>query len=486
MAKKSRAQRSGGTRHSSASGKAAPAAQASGGLADALDRASSDWGAWLLVLAAASWFLAHLSPLAPIAIPAWIVTGLALGLFRPWYGLLLTIVVVPFTGAAVDPQNGEVLRVVPIYGAAVRVLLDRFVIEPSFGRVGRRGPPWWVVAAAVAAAGLYALSALTGYMAQDRDPAFLRAGLQWLAGGAIPMMAAWIAAAHLAAGRDRLLTTVVLGTTVVACILALAAWVGIPGVDLFTFVRSVEGGRLGALGYPTPTAMGLATVLPIAVFAAWRIRRWLVIPVLGLVLVTMVLTWSRGPLIAVGVGAVAAVLASGRLDRRMAVAGAAAGAAALVGLVAVRYGTNLDAIMAAISASTGSDSDRINTWAAAVTITIANPFLGGGWYALLRVGDFAGRRIANAHNVLLDAFASGGLPLGITNTIVILYSGWMVWVRRHTMAVYLIAAVVTFLVCGFWDIPQVRSYAAVMGGVVLGMAAGPLIARAADGEALAA
>jgi hypothetical protein len=33
------------------------------------------------------------------------------------------------------------------------------------------------------------------------------------------------------------------------------------------------------------------------------------------------------------------------------------------------------------------------------------------------------------------------------------------------------------LVCGFWDIPQVRSYAAVMGGIALGMAAGPLIAR---------
>ena len=43
---------------------------------------------------------------------------------------------------------------------------------------------------------------------------------------------------------------------------------------------------------------------------------------------------------------------------------------------------------------------------------------------------------------------------------------------------YLIAAVATFLVCGFWDIPQVRSYAAVMGGIALGMAAGPLIGRA--------
>jgi len=33
------------------------------------------------------------------------------------------------------------------------------------------------------------------------------------------------------------------------------------------------------------------------------------------------------------------------------------------------------------------------------------------------------------------------------------------------MAPYLIAAVAVFLVCGFWDIPQVRSYAAVMGGI---------------------
>ena len=62
----------------------------------------------------------------------------------------------------------------------------------------------------------------------------------------------------------------------------------------------------------------------------------------------------------------------------------------------------------------------------------------------------------------------------------ILYSAWRVWLGRHTMAPYLIAAVVTFLVCGFWDIPQVRSYAAVMGGIALGMAAGPLIGRGID------
>jgi O-antigen ligase len=223
--------------------------------------------------------------------------------------------------------------------------------------------------------------------------------------------------------------------------------------------------------------MGLATVLPLAAVAAWRIRSWLAVGVTGLILVTLVLTWSRGPMLAVVVGAVLAALASGRVDRRLAIAGAAAGAVALLALVAIRYGTNVDAILATVSASMGSDGMRVSSWAAAVSIAIANPLLGGGWHALSRVAEFAQRNVVYSHNVVLDAFASGGLPLGIANAIVILWSAWMTWVRRHTMAVWLIASVVTFLVCGLWDIPQVRSYAAVMGGIVLGMAAGPLIGR---------
>jgi hypothetical protein len=148
-----------------------------------------------------------------------------------------------------------------------------------------------------------------------------------------------------------------------------------------------------------------------------------------------------------------------------------------VALVAVRYGTNVDAIVQAISGSTGSDVDRVNTWIAAVSITIANPLVGGGWRSLDRFGDFAQRAIAYSHDILLHGFSEGGLPLGIANATVILYSAWNVWLCRHTMAPYLIAGAVTFLVCGFWDIPQVRSYAAVMGGIALGMAAGPLIGR---------
>ena len=451
-------------------------------VAVAVDALARDPGAWLTLAAFGCWLLGHVPALAPVAIPAWVVTGLALGLLRPWYGLLLTAAVVPFLGGAIEQMTGEPLRVVPVLGAAVRVLADRFIVAPSYGRVTTREPAWWAVAAAVAAAGLYALTAVTGAMAEGRDTVLLFGSLQWLIGGPIAMMAAWVAASHLVAGRDRTLTLVVLGTTVVACVLALAAWAGLPGLDLLTFPRLVEGGRLGALGYPTPTAMGLATVLPLAAVAAWRFRPWLAVAVAALVLVTIVLTWSRGPLVALGVGAVLAALASGRVDRRLAIAGAAAGAVALAALVGIRYGTNVDAILATINASMGSDGTRVASWTAAVSLAVSDPLLGGGWHALSRVAEFAQRNVVYSHNLVLDAFASGGLPLGIANAIVILWSAWMTWVRRRTMAVWLIAAVVTFLVCGLWDIPQVRSYAAVMGGIVLGMAAGPLIGREGDVE----
>jgi hypothetical protein len=444
-----------------------------------IDRTIVGFGSGLASIAFTCWLLAHVPALAPVAIPAWVIIGLAVGFLVPWLGLLLTIAIVPFLGGAIDPLNGEVLRVIPVYGAAARVLLDRFVLWPRMGRPGLAGPPWWAVAAAVAALGLYAFTAQTGSAAIGGDPAYLDSALHWLAGGPMAMMAAWIAAAHLVAGRDGMLTKVVLGTTVVACTLALVAWAGAPGMDLIAFPGIVNG-RLAALGYPTPTAMGVAISLPFAVAAAFRYSRWLGFGVIALALVVLILTWSRGPLIALGVGAVLAVLATGRIDRRLALVGAGAGAVALVGLVAVRYGTSLDAILAAINGSMGSDVDRVNTWIAAIAIAFSSPLVGGGWHSLERVGDFATRNVAYSHNILLHGFAEGGIPLGITNATVILFSAWKVGLGRHTMAPYLIAAAVTCLVCGFWDMPQVRSYAAVMGGIALGMAAGPLIGRSSS------
>ena len=112
---------------------------------DAPARAGRDPGLLLAVGAFACWLLGHVPALAPLAIPAWVVTGLAVGLWRPWYGLLLTVVVVPFLGGSIEQMTGEPLRVLPVYGAAVRVLLDRFVIAPSYGRptcASRPGGSW--------------------------------------------------------------------------------------------------------------------------------------------------------------------------------------------------------------------------------------------------------------------------------------------------------------------------------------------------------
>jgi hypothetical protein len=446
-----------------------------------LEHVVARWDVVLLAVAATFWLLGHVPAIASLAIPIWIISGLALGFLQPWFGLLLTIAIVPFLGGAIDPVYGEVLRVVPIYGSAARVLLDRFVLQPGLGGTRRPGPPWWVVAAALAALALYGYTAVTGYFAVGQDQAFLDSGLHWVVGGPMALMAAWIAASHLAAGRDKGLTSVVLGATAVACLLALLAWIGVPGVDLITFPGQLTQpgyvGRLAALGYPTPTSMGIATALPFAVAAALGRRGWFVFAVIGLALVALILTGSRGPLIALGAGTALAGLASGRVRRRYWFAGVAAAAIAGVGLVAVRYGTTVDAIAQTMTAFVGGDVDRVRTWGAAVSIAVANPLVGGGWRSLERFGDFAAHQIAYAHDILLHGFAEGGFPLGIANATVILYSAWKVWQRRHTMAAYLIAAVAVFLVCGFWDIPQVRSYAAVMGGVALGMAAGPLIGR---------
>jgi O-Antigen ligase len=452
--------------------------------ATGLDRVLARWDVGLLGLAATFWLLGHIPAIASLAIPVWIIAGLALGLLQPWFGLLLTIAVVPFLGGAIDQQYGEVLRVVPIFGSAARVLLDRFVLGPGLSGVRRLGPPWWVVAAAIAAMALYGWTAVTGYFAVGQNAAFLDYGLHWVAGGPMALMAAWIAASHLVAGRDRMLTNVVLGTTVVACGIALAAWVGVPGVDLITFPASVTIGtltaRLAALGYPTPTAMGVAIALPFAVAAALRYSRLVAFGVIGLGLVTLLLTGSRGPLIALGVGSVLAVLATGRVERRVWIPGLALGAITVVSLVAIRYGTSFDTIISSLNANAGGDLARMDTWVAAVAITIGSPIVGGGWRSLERFSNFGQLQVAYAHDFLLHGFAEGGIPLGITNAAVVLYSAWQVWRRRHTMAPYLIAAVVVFLVCGFWDIPQVRSYAAVMGGIAMGMAAGPLIGRGDD------
>jgi hypothetical protein len=257
-------------------------------------------------------------------------------------------------------------------------------------------------------------------------------------------------------------------STVVACLFALAAWWGISWTAPFAYPADVAG-RLGALGYPTPTGMAVAIALPFAVAAAYRRHVILAAVVLAIGLETVAATGSRGSLLALAAGAFLATAASGRLTRRVALVGALITIVGAIGVLAVRYAGTPDPVGGAIAQMIGTDTLRAQTWWEAVKITAQNPLLGGGWLSLSRVPEFASVTVTSSHNLFLNAFADGGLPLGITFGALVLHSTAMMWWHRRTIAPYAIAAAIAFLVSGLWDIPNLRSYGAVMGGLALGI-----------------
>jgi O-antigen ligase len=424
------------------------------------------WDSALAVLAWLSWFAGHVAgPVSDIAIPAWVITGLALGLLRPRFGLLVTVLVVPYVGGATDQANGEVLRVIPILGASVRVAVDRLRGIRSLG-----APRGEIVALAFVAAGLFLLTTFTAFSQIPHAGELVLANLPWLLGAPVAFLAAWIAAAHDGELPDGPIVDAILISTTVACLFAIVAWWGATWTAPFAFPVDVSG-RLAALGYPTPTGIGVAIALPFAVAAARRRHILAGIAVLVLGLVTVVLTGSRGPLIALGVGGFVAVAVSGRLRARTTLAGVGIAIAAAAALVAVKYGTTPQRILDAVAAVTVGDTQRVQSWRAAIEITLSDPLTGGGWRSLSRVPEFGDVGIAASHNLILNGFADGGLPLGLSFGGVVLYSAVTMWSNRRWIAPYAIAAATTLLVTGLWDIPNLRSYGAVMGGLALGLVA---------------
>ena len=79
----------------------------------------------------------------------------------------------------------------------------------------------------------------------------------------------------------------------------------------------------------------------------------------------------------------------------------------------------------------------------------------------------------DAHRQRLDHVGAEGrivgVPLGVAVGTVLISSVRSAWRRRHEVPVYWIAAATALLVCGLWDMPQLRAFAAVMGGLALGL-----------------
>ena len=422
------------------------------------------WDLALAAFAALCWFAGHVSgTVSTYAIPAWVISGLTLGLLRPRLGLLLTILVVPDLGGAADLAQAELLRVIPILGSAVRIGVDRLAGRQTVG-----APRGELVGLALVAAGLFMVTAFTAYLARPNAETLVLGALPWLVGAPVAFLAAWIAGAHAGDPADYRVADAVAASTVLASLFALAAWWGAPWTAPFAYPADVTG-RLSAFGYPTPTGIGLAIALPFAVAAAHRRHVLAGMAVLLLGLATIVLTGSRGPLIALGIAGLVAFAVSGRLGIRTLLVGSGIAVVVAVALVAVKYGTTIDQIRSVFAEVNAGDAQRVQSWRDAIDVTLRNPLTGGGWGSLSRAQDPALAGIAASHNMILSAFADGGLPLGIAFGGVVLYSIARMGSYRSRLAGYAIAGAMVLLLTGLWDIPNRRSDGAVMGGFALGL-----------------
>lgn len=425
---------------------------------------------WLLaVVAGGLWVGAHvLGAGGSVVTAVYIVTGTVLGIASPTLAAALTVAFVPFEGGAGGQGLGELSRSVPIIGAAVRLLWDRFAHRERSSHSWQ--PNLLLVGAAVIALVLYPVTRITANGADWAPASRLVDDLLFMFGAPAAAYASWIVFSHLPKDSVDRILRVLPFTLAVALLVGIAAWAGLELVAPFAF-DGVVYGRLGALGYPTPTAMGVAISLPLAIGALWfrSTRGSLALVVIGIVVIF--LTQSRGPLIALLVAGGAIAILKRQIPRRYLVAGFALAVSALALLLLVRYPDLLRKLSNGRLPSVRGDELRVISWIAAIQIALANPLTGGGWMSVRgwNDGELGSRNVNLSHNMVLQGLADGGVPLGVAIATVVIGSLRSAWQLRHRIPASWICAAIVVLVCGLWDMPQLRAYAAVMAGTALGL-----------------
>lgn len=445
-----------------------------GGSAEATMRTATI--ATLALISAACWIVAHTeAPIAPLIGFVGAITGIALGIVSPLAGAVLAIAYVPFRGGSdvVPFSLAEFFRGAPLWGAAGRLLFDRFA-------AARRGettsaPSRLMTAAAIAGALIAPLQRLTAismktFPAQD-------AGFDMLAifGSQSLLFGAWLFASHLPQKALPHLMRAISVVIAVALLLSFAAWVGIKPIQFITFDPKVFG-RLAALGFPTPTAMGLAIALPLAAAAVFTRSRLLGSALVAAVGIAIVLTESRGPMIAllvIGLVAIPTIkfIRGVRVLGLLGVLGLAGAA-----LFFNRYGDRLDQLLAGSIPNLDSDLQRITSWRAGIETALAHPITGGGWFSLRywNDGELGKASVNLSHNIILQGLSDGGFPLGIAAAIVVL--GAVVLMIRHWRSIPISwrMAAIAVVICGLWDMPQMRAFGALFAGLALGLVSRPV------------
>jgi O-antigen ligase len=144
------------------------------------------------------------------------------------------------------------------------------------------------------------------------------------------------------------------------------------------------------------------------------------------------------------------------------------GALAVVGVAIARYGKDL---AAGTLPGFGGDSDRVTSWIAGLQIAFGSPLVGGGWTSVRywNAGELGKVNVNFSHNIVMQGLADGGVPLGLAMLTLIITAITGIWRFRKSISPIWVVTAVTLLVCGAWDMPQLRTFAAVFGGVALGL-----------------
>lgn len=424
------------------------------------------------------WVVIHIaSPQLGFIAGMYALLVIGIGWFNPMLGAALAILLVPYRGAEASLPFGptEFLRGVPIWGGVARLVWDRVRGSDA---INRRAPVIMLAAALLGAliAPLQRIVATALGTFTSNGEVFDMLGIF---GSQSLFFGAWILGAHLSEARLRRLAPVVLASLCIALVVSLLAWFEVPLIQIVAFDGRVFG-RLGALGYPTPTAMGLAIALPLAAFYVWRANARAALALVALTIVAIVFTESRGPLLALFAGGVVTALSVGTVQLRWILAAGAVAFVSAVGLVLNRYGRQLDELLAGNIPNIASDFQRVTSWYAGVQTALMHPLTGGGWFSLRfwNDGELGKANVNLSHNIILQGLSDGGFPLGLASAVIVVGAlTLMLRYWRSIPAEWKVAATV-LVVCGLWDMPQLRAFGSLMGGLALG-----LVSRRAYGEA---
>ena len=415
------------------------------------------------------WFVIHVAtPQIGFFAGVYALVVISIGWFSPVLGAALAILLVPYRGADASLAFGpaEFLRAAPLWGAVARLAWDRIRSRES----AHRHAPALMLVAALIGAMIAPLQRLVGTAMGNFSENGQVLDMLGIFGTQSVFFGAWILGAHLSQAHTRRLAPIVTASLVMALVVALAAWIDLPLIGTIAFDGNVNG-RLAALGYPTPTAMGLAISLPFAAFFSWRQSRGAALMLIGATFVAIVFTESRGPLLALFAGGVATALSVGTIQLRWMLAAGAVALVSGVGLVLNRYGRQLDDLLAGNIPNIASDFQRITSWYAGVQTALMHPLTGGGWFSLRfwNDGELGKANVNLSHNIILQGLSDGGFPLGIALAIIVIGSSvLMIRYWRSIPTEWKVAATV-LLVCGLWDMPQLRAFGSLVGGIALGL-----------------